>query len=80
MSSWIINNKNILNTKDIFSERVSGIEPPFSDWQPDVITTIRHPPSLIILNFKLIWVPGERIELSTQRFSVFCSTTELPRL
>ena len=24
-------------------------------------------------------VPGERIELSTQGFSILCSTTELPR-
>ena len=24
-------------------ERVSGIEPPFSTWQADIITIIRHP-------------------------------------
>ncbi len=30
--------------------------------------------------FDCLPVPRERIELSTRRFSVYCSTTELPRL
>ena len=48
---------------------MGGIEPPFFDWQPNVITTIRHPPI----------VPGGGIGPPTPRFSVVCSTPELPR-
>lgn len=35
----------------IVLERVEGIEPSSSDWQPDVITTIRYPPSPAIAGF-----------------------------
>ena len=34
-------------------ERVSGIEPPFSAWEADIITIIRHPQIDFLLNSRL---------------------------
>ena len=50
-------------------ERVKGVEPSSHPWQGCIITVIRHPQL----------VPRAGIEPSTLRFSVACSTTELPR-
>ena len=38
--------KSVLRRLLIFSERVSGVEPPSHPWQGRIITTIRHPPTL----------------------------------
>jgi hypothetical protein len=37
--------------RDFILERVTGIEPVYSDWQPDVLTIVLYPHSLILTMF-----------------------------